>query len=267
MAMAAAHAWRDLECSPVDTPSGPADVNRARRPAPGADAKEAAAAGTGAPALTERMLAEERLWDVLRRRIVEIAEKRRVTLRDVAVRAGLPEGAVRDVVVGRSLNPRISTLMLIAESLNVSPAALLPDKAATAGGDVEVFHVRLLEPGGKAAAGDAPARSAVIALPPQLAPAARAGRLLAWQVTGEPQVAALQRGDLVVADTAQTGGTDRAPYLCELAHELRVVRVSTTLRPGERRLSVDDGDEPVTVPVDAVRILGRIVYLARLQIA
>lgn len=267
--MATAHALTALDFSPADEgPSRRWDVNRPGQEQPALDtAKEEAAPAEGLH-LTEKQQAEEKLWRALAHRIVDLAALRRQSLKDVALGAGLAEGAVRDVVSGRSLNPRIGTLIAIAEALKVPAASLLPGEPTAAvevEGGVQVYQLRLLE------RADRPQRSVVMVLPPRLQELARAGRLIAWQVDGPRQAAGLQRGDLVVADLELTRGDDDAPYLVERAGEdaLRVMRVGKTLQPGERRLTVDGphGErETATAPAKELRIIGRILYMARARI-
>lgn len=62
---------------------------------------------------------------VLRRRINQRLEATRQTMRSASVKAGLGTHFVRDLMEGKSGNPRIDNIERLAKALDVSPEWLL----------------------------------------------------------------------------------------------------------------------------------------------
>lgn len=59
------------------------------------------------------------------RRLAELLKTKGLTAREVAVQSGLSPDAVRNIIVGRSGNPKQDTLAAIAKVLGVTPASLI----------------------------------------------------------------------------------------------------------------------------------------------
>ncbi len=129
--------------------------------------------------------------DRLRRTLRQLMKAEGIGAKPLAKRVGLGETAVRDIIEGNSLNPRIGTLSAIADYFNVTVTYLL------GGGDVAVV--------GKIGAGGSVAFEEVgdFGFVPQ--PPDTAGELVGLEVEGDSMLPKFDPGDVIYINREQNG--------------------------------------------------------------
>lgn len=99
--------------------------------------------------------AEERLTEMqtVADRIAASLREQAMTQAGLAKAAGLPRDAVRDILVGRSRNPRADTIDALAKALGVSPSFLISGDASEGAGAPESERQQMLPVRHEVAAG------------------------------------------------------------------------------------------------------------------
>ena len=57
---------------------------------------------------------------VIRDRILQLCEEREITINGLAMIAGLPPSSIKNILYGKSLNPKIVTIKIICDGLGMT---------------------------------------------------------------------------------------------------------------------------------------------------
>lgn len=56
----------------------------------------------------------------VRNRILQLCEERKITINGFATISGLPPSSIKNILYGKSLNPKIITIKMICNGLNIT---------------------------------------------------------------------------------------------------------------------------------------------------
>ena len=56
----------------------------------------------------------------VRNRILQLCEERKITINGLATISGLPPSSIKNILYGKSLNPKIITIKMICDGLNIT---------------------------------------------------------------------------------------------------------------------------------------------------
>lgn len=56
----------------------------------------------------------------VRDRILQLCEERKITINGLAIISGLPPSSIKNILYGKSLNPKIVTIKMICDGLNIT---------------------------------------------------------------------------------------------------------------------------------------------------
>lgn len=60
------------------------------------------------------------LCQAVKNRILQLCEEKDLTINALAAQAGLPPSSVKNILYGKSLNPKIATIKIICDGVNIS---------------------------------------------------------------------------------------------------------------------------------------------------
>lgn len=67
------------------------------------------------------------IGDELRQRIVQLCEQKQMSIYRLAKKSGVPQSTLNEIMQGRSRDPRLSTIIQIAQGFDMSIQELLDD--------------------------------------------------------------------------------------------------------------------------------------------
>jgi len=56
----------------------------------------------------------------IRNRIIQLCEKQNITINGLATIAGLPPSSIKNILYGKSLNPKVITIKMICDGLGIT---------------------------------------------------------------------------------------------------------------------------------------------------
>ncbi len=66
--------------------------------------------------------------DAIMKRLTEICQERKITINKLATLSGITQSTMRDLMIGKTKNPKLKTLHKIAVGLNMTVSELLDFK-------------------------------------------------------------------------------------------------------------------------------------------
>lgn len=64
--------------------------------------------------------AQTPLCKAVKNRILELCEEKDLTINALATKSGLPPSSIKNILYGKSLNPKIATIKIICDGVNIS---------------------------------------------------------------------------------------------------------------------------------------------------
>lgn len=222
----------------------------------------------------------------LSQKILGLMKTKKMSYRALAKAANLGETGVRDIVVGRSKNPQLSTLSKIASALGVTvtdltsnensetdPSDELREPTPTFGiveiNDVEFASIPRYDASLSAGPGsiidpnaepigyhliEAQWLNAVTRAAPQ--------NLAVIRVSGDSMEDTLSNGDWVLLDRTQTRAAEEGIYALQIDDTTWVKRLTLNLRERLIRVVSDNPKYPVQdLPADDLTVVGRVVCI------